>query len=132
MKKQVLYVAHAIPSSDHPRNLIKIGVSSSVHLRLRDLQKCFPFEIRLVYKSRPLNKWNARRLEKLLHCHFKPYRLRGEWFATDLRYADFINSQTDADPLNFPEFHEYARSTLKTLVRGKTKMLKEGRNWREN
>lgn len=57
------------------RAKVKIGTADDPAARLRELQ-CAHFDelriIRIIEGGRPVERW--------LHRHFAPYRIRGEWF----------------------------------------------------
>jgi hypothetical protein len=56
---------------------IKIGYAVDVDERIRQLQTGCPPPLRLLFAT-PAK--NAPALEQLLHDHFAPYHLHGEWF----------------------------------------------------
>lgn len=63
----------------------KIGVSSSVEKRRRELQTGSPDELKV---AGFIKTDDAYALEKALHAHFAEHHLRGEWF--NLQPADVL------------------------------------------
>lgn len=67
-------------------NSIKIGVSKDVEKRLSQLQTSNAFPLLLIGRMQ-----NRIDLEKNLHEKFKKYRLKGEWFSTNVSLIEYIS-----------------------------------------
>lgn len=61
-------------------NYIKIGCAGSVFKRLRDIQLCNPFPVRLLAVDATDSIAQARELERTLHKRFAMARAQREWF----------------------------------------------------
>ena len=55
---------------------VKIGLAQSVKARMWNLQVSCPFPM-ILLASVPIN----REVERFVHQHLEPFRMRGEWFA---------------------------------------------------
>lgn len=66
--------------SESKRGPVKVGISANPVARLNDLQGCNPRRLRLQYTSRPFERTEAMRIERLAHDLLSEHRLRGEWF----------------------------------------------------
>jgi hypothetical protein len=66
-------------------NRIKIGRTSSVNKRIRELQTANPNKLKLVFTI----KYKGM-LERQLHICFSELRLTGEWFTYTSRFDDFF------------------------------------------
>lgn len=81
------------------KEFYKIGVTTgSIEGRVSTLQVGNPFKLELVFA---IKTEKADYLEKVIHNHFSPKRLRGEWF--ELTSDDF--GELDTLILNY--FNEY-------------------------
>jgi len=68
--------------------IYKIGLTSDVDRRLRDMQTACPF---VLYAFRAYTVINPAAVEAMLHAFFHKKRLKGEWFRlneVDLQYID--------------------------------------------
>lgn len=66
----------------------KIGVAQDVEKRVIGMQTSCPYELRIVATYAP-TKLAAFDLEKVLHSHYAPNRLKGEWFSINLSAEEF-------------------------------------------
>ena len=66
---------------------IKIGFTSKVGQRLRDLQVGCPMQYELVWLSELTKKPIAEMLENKIHARFHYQKVRGEWFDTNPIWA---------------------------------------------
>lgn len=64
--------------------LIKIGVTSDIDRRLKELQTGQAAELRVVHKIVFDKRAIAERVEQLLHSRYAQYRSNGEWFDVSL------------------------------------------------
>ena len=72
-----LYSLYAIRSGDHT----KIGYSSNVSNRIREIQCSSPFDVEVVWlKVLGSERSYARRAETAVHSLCEGYHIRGEWF----------------------------------------------------
>jgi len=70
-----LYIIRA--KSPHKTNLVKIGVSTNIEKRLKQIQTSCPYKIELFEKA---NVKDAFGHERALHNQYKKFKLKGEWF----------------------------------------------------
>ena len=80
-KKNRVKVAEGLPTENiiyfiRAGEETKIGVASNLERRMRALQTASPVELECIHAIP-----NAPGLESALHVAFKPWHLRGEWFA---------------------------------------------------
>ena len=68
----------------------KIGFSSSIELRLSELQIGNPRELWVSATIDGLTLQSARSMESYLHRRFQAYRIRGEWFLPNVFYIDWF------------------------------------------
>lgn len=73
-------------------DFIKIGESSSLKLRLVQLQAMTPFDLELIAYA-----IGGRALERSLHQRFAKYRHRFEWFRYEGELATWIEQGGDAN-----------------------------------
>ena len=71
----LLYIFRA--ASPYKNNLVKIGVSSNVGKRLKQIQTSCPYRIELLEKAGVNDAYGH---EKAIHDQYKKYKLKGEWF----------------------------------------------------
>lgn len=71
-----LYVLGMAEQPDH----VKIGIATSIALRLSELQTANPFSLKLLASKSFPTKGDARRYEQELHQRFADCRAVGEWF----------------------------------------------------
>lgn len=57
---------------------VKIGIASNLQERLKAIQTCQPYEVRLLVAVP-----GGRALERQYHDRYKRHSLRGEWFSAD-------------------------------------------------
>lgn len=62
---------------------VKIGISASPDKRLKQLQTGSPYKLSFHLLIECHDEAAAQRLESILHKHFEPYRMSGEWFRLD-------------------------------------------------
>jgi hypothetical protein len=77
-RTEVVYVVQA-------GEFFKIGVATDVQVRIREMQTGCPLEITLVASVPCRNPYVS---ESIVHRHLAEYRVRGEWFKTDLGMID--------------------------------------------
>jgi hypothetical protein len=87
-----VYVLH-----HHGRGTHKIGCSTNLENRIRDIRKCIDdvTSVACVIFHAP-----PRQLEKALHKHFQPQRVHGEWFRlapADLEWLAALDPVTFMD-----------------------------------
>ena len=70
-KPMYVYIIEAIGA-----DIIKVGVTIDVHRRLRGLQGCFPYKLKLLAIIS-----GGVEVERKLHRLFHEHQFRGEWFA---------------------------------------------------
>jgi len=83
----------------------KIGFSSSIELRLSELQIGNPRELWVSATIDGLTLQSARSMEIYLHKRFQSYRIRGEWFLPNVFYVDW-----------FPEKFRMPRTARTNLI----------------
>lgn len=66
----------------------KIGVAQDVEKRVIGMQTSCPYELKIVATYAP-KVMPAFDLEKMLHSHYEPNRLKGEWFSMNLSAEEF-------------------------------------------
>lgn len=76
----VVYLLHAATTE-----FVKIGWTADLEARRRDLSCASPHELRTILTLR-----GDRALERQLHDHFEPSRIRGEWFRLDSNIGAFV------------------------------------------
>jgi hypothetical protein len=59
---------------------IKIGWAINPFERLKHLQVGNPRRMRLIHYEEAYDRYDARRLEREIHCEFLGHRVHGEWF----------------------------------------------------
>lgn len=67
------------------KNKFKIGMSRNLKVRIDELNRGCPYEIK-VYKY--LNCSNYREVEKWAHKHFEDYLIGHEWFEINKKQID--------------------------------------------
>lgn len=75
------------------RGPVKIGMADNPTHRLAHLQTASPHKLTLIAKIGCNGRDKANTLEKQLHSKFKPYRLKGEWFARSIIFAMYKISE---------------------------------------
>ncbi len=65
---------------------IKIGITSDLEARMKVLQMCCPFVLRVLHAVRGVD----RSFESALHKRFAHYRLHGEWFENTRELMELI------------------------------------------
>jgi len=73
--------------SDYTKSFIKIGSSSNVKARLKQLNTASPVKLVLVFEGTGLGK-----NERSYHEMFHDLRLNSEWFNYDQKIIDYFNS----------------------------------------
>ena len=56
-------------------NYYKIGFSTDIQRRLKDIQRCSPIEMTIFASTKANSKF-----ERYLHKQYSKYNIRGEWF----------------------------------------------------
>lgn len=62
---------------------VKIGITSNVDTRLKELQTGNHEQLSVLYKLEVANRTIATAIESLLHDRYARHALRGEWFSVD-------------------------------------------------
>lgn len=83
MKRKVVY---ALEMSN---DTVKIGISSQIDLRVRQVENASGMDILNVYKTGELPHELAIAIEAEAHKHFADFRLNGEFFKVD--FVDAVN-----------------------------------------
>lgn len=69
-------------------NRVKIGISGNAISRMAQIQASSPIKVKLTLVFlRLLLRADAMECERVLHAHFAPFRLHGEWFSIDPQEA---------------------------------------------
>lgn len=67
----------------------KIGYTNDIKRRMREIQTCNPYNIKLLYI---INNVHNVSIEKHAHLHFKQYHIRGEWYKiSDSQINSFLS-----------------------------------------
>ena len=80
-----IYLIHSIDN-----NLYKIGVSSDVQRRIRNLQTANPVKLSIVHQ---FETNYAHKIEKILHRRYMHLKKEGEWFELDDSCVDIFMSE---------------------------------------
>lgn len=65
----------------------KIGMSSSPHRRLQQMQTGCPFKLQVVHTHDFRTRREAEQIEATIHDVYEAQRLHGEWFSIDEEVA---------------------------------------------
>ena len=91
-------------------NMIKIGESSNLYNRLRNLRNSNPREIKLLAKIDTPSKEAARDLESKIHAEFDEIRVHNEWFKKTRELTSFVKeAKRFGDKLEADRRRESAR-----------------------
>ncbi len=63
---------------------VKIGVSQNPTKRLGDIQVCNASELELHRMLGPMSRLEAYAVERNIHAAAKQFRIRGEWFSSEV------------------------------------------------
>lgn len=61
--------------------VVKVGITADIDLRLRSLQTGCPWPLSLAWLSQDLPARKARAVERKAHTYLARHRTAGEWFA---------------------------------------------------
>ena len=80
----------------------KVGIARNPQRRLEALQTAHPLKLSLYWTSLECEPFVAAVVEQMVHEHFSPYRLQGEWFGVEPESAaqavrDALQSIADHD-----------------------------------
>lgn len=116
MNKSYVYFMHAVGTSFY-----KIGwTSTNLMIRLRNVQICCPYEVRIVCL---IETDSPKNIEQSLHSRYDKWRARGEWFELpvigieELYYIARDGLILDSNRLSEILSDERARANLKLTNR---------------
>lgn len=80
-------------------NEIKIGITTDIQQRVKQLCRCKPSNLLCVYISNPFSDKTYIR-EKIIHKLLEQYKIKGEWFCCSLeKVIQIINDVCDGGVL---------------------------------
>ena len=74
------HLLYVITADGRPEYPVKIGITTDVEKRLRQLQTASPFKLYPVFISEKLTRSEAFAFESRMHREFEPRKMSGEWF----------------------------------------------------
>lgn len=79
MSEHYVYII-AVAKPGEPLGPVKIGITSNVNSRFRNLQTACPYPLKLIHVFTAPNAECAVRVEEAFHTTQKRHRTKGEWF----------------------------------------------------
>ena len=82
---------------------VKVGITSNLKMRVSGIETDCPFEVKVIYQSSAMPRFDARRIEVVTHAYFVNRRTRGEWFEVEPRQVvDFLSSLSSPQSAHIP------------------------------
>jgi hypothetical protein len=82
------YCVYFIRCGSKESDPVKIGRTSNLEMRIKELQVGNPYELDLLFKLDCESNEQAKMLERFLHRQmYRMYHLRGEWFKIDKTFS---------------------------------------------
>ncbi len=91
---------------------VKIGYSSNIEDRLKQLQSANPHKLSVLYEFSYDDLGIVRTTEEKLHEHFKHTRFKGEWF----KFTNYMKDFFDLWSGSLNEIDDDVRETLKDFA----------------